>query len=311
VIPNYNGREWLPALFESLARQAGLNPEILVVDNGSTDGSGEVIPEGVRFLSLDRNYGFAFAVNRGIEQAGSPLIFLVNNDVVLEPDALTRLVRYLKTHSDCEFVQPKMKFLHEPTVINNAGDMWSVFGLALQRGFGEEDRGQYDRIEEIFAPTGGAVLYRKSVFDRIGLFDERYFAYVEDVDLGFRMRLAGMRGVLLPESVVYHGFQYTTRRISGFSRYYVMRNSLFTAIKNLPGRLMIRYLPQMTLGHLRNGATGIKDGCPGLVIRVYADVIRSLPYLLSERIRIQRIRRISSRELASWFYVKNPFVIKK
>jgi len=311
IVPNYNGREWLPILLASLFEQSSLDLEIFIVDNGSTDGSEKVISGNVRFLALDKNYGFAYAVNRGIEAARHPLIFLVNNDVALERDALSRLVRFLETHSEYDFAQPKMKFFHDKTRINNAGDVWSVWGAALQRGFGETDRGQYDGVHEIFAPTGGAALYRRSVFDQIGLFDERFFAYIEDMDVGFRMRLAGMRGVLLPESVVYHGFQSTTRRISGFSRYYVMRNSQFTAIKNLPGRLMIKYSPQMMLGHLRNWATGIKDGCPGLVIRVYADVIRSLPYLFSERVQIQKTRSVSSRELESWFCRRKLFFKKK
>ncbi len=307
VVPNYNGLKWLPELLTSLTEQSTLNLEILIVDNGSTDGSQTAISSRARLIPLDQNYGFAFAVNRGIESAQSSLIFLVNNDVVLEQDALVRLVRFLETHPEYDFVQPKMKFLHDKTKINNAGDVWSIWGTALQRGFGESDMGQYDSIQEIFAPTGGAVLYRKSVFDRIGLFDERFFAYIEDVDVGFRIRLKGMKGVLFPESVVYHGFQSTTRTITDFSRFYVMRNSQFAAIKNLPAWLMIKYWPQMTFGHIRNWLIGVKDRRFGLIIRVYASVIRNLPYLLSERRRIQKSRQIAVREIDGWLEKSCPF----
>jgi len=309
VVPNYNGEELLPHLMASLEEQYGLDLEVIIVDNGSTDQSRATVPESVRWIQLDYNTGFAYAVNRGLEAASHPYIFLVNNDMVLETDALTRLVSYLNEYHEYGFAQPKVRFLNRKDTINTIGDVWSVYGLAIQKGFGEKDTGQFNDIREIFSPTGGAALYRKSMLDEVGLFDENFVSYLEDVDLGFRMRLAGYRGALVPESVIYHTFQATFSKIPNLSRFYITRNNSFLVIKNLPTGLVIKYSPHLLVGLLRVLIVYIKDRCIMILFKINISLLKHLFYLFQQRRRIQRARRISNHKLEQWFLRERPFPI--
>lgn len=309
IVPNYNGRELLPKLLGSLEEQSGLDLEIIIVDNGSTDSSRQVVSASVKWIQLDRNYGFAYGVNRGFEAARHPYIFIVNNDMVLEPDCLTHLISYLDTNRRYGFVQPKVRFLDRKDTINTVGDVWSVYGLAIQRGFGEADRGQFDRGGEIFSPTGGAALFRKSMLEEVGYFDEQFISYLEDVDLGFRIRLAGFRGALVPEAVTYHAFQATFRKIPDLSRFFITRNSYFVILKNMPFVLLLKYAPHLVIGLFRVWIVYIKDRCFGVLLKIQASLLKHLWHLLKMRHRIQRNRVISIRELDGWFMKTRPFPI--
>ncbi|NQT24453.1 glycosyltransferase family 2 protein [candidate division KSB1 bacterium] len=309
IVPNYNGSDLLPKLIASLEEQSGLDLEIIIVDNGSTDLSKEVVPKTVRWIQLDRNYGFAYAVNRGFEAAMHPYIFIVNSDMVLEPDCLTHLISFLDAHKEYGFAQPKVRFLDRKDTINTVGDVWSVYGLAIQKGFGQEDKGQFDQGREIFSPTGGAAVFRKSMLDEVGLFDERFISYLEDVDLGFRIRTAGFRGVLVPEAVIYHAFQATFRKVPNLSRFYVTRNNYFVIIKNMPFLLLAKYLPQLLIGLLRILIVSVKDRCLPVLLKVQFSILKHLFSLIKERRRIQRRRQITARELDGWFTKERPFPI--
>jgi GT2 family glycosyltransferase len=309
IVPNYNGARFLPGLVRTLQSQAGVKLEFIVVDNGSNDGFANLLPPTTKLIKLDKNYGFSYAVNRGIEQATYAYILLLNNDMTLEPQTVVKLVDFLNSHPDYCFVQPKLKFLNQSDVINNVGDLWSVYGIGLERGFGEVDGGQYDFVSEIFSATAGAVLYRKEVLEKIGKFDEHFFCYIEDLDLGFRLRLEGFKGAVLPQAVVYHGFESTSKEIPYFSRFYITRNSLFLMIKNIPVYLFIKYLPQFLSGQLRILITGIVDGCLHLVLKAYYQTMLNLPYLMKERFRIQSLKRITNKELDSWLVKRRPFKI--
>jgi GT2 family glycosyltransferase len=194
VIPNWNGREWLRRCLDSVAAQTLTPAEVVVVDNGSTDGSLELLAERgseVRTIELGRNTGFAFAVNRGIEAVGAELVALVNNDVVLEPDWLERMTATLTAHPEAASVASKMVDMDDPGVLYDAGDFLRRDGACEQRGRFERDDGSYDRPGEAFSACAGAGLYRREAVLAAGGFDERYFAYLEDVDLGLRLRLRG------------------------------------------------------------------------------------------------------------------------
>jgi GT2 family glycosyltransferase len=309
IVPNYNGEELLKRFIESLESQTGLDLEIIIVDNGSTDNSKSAIPLSAQWIGLDHNYGFAYAVNRGLEAATASFLFVANNDMVLEPDALTHCVRFLVEHDEYGFVQPKVRFLHEKNVINTVGDVWSVYGLAIQRGFGEKDSGQFDRGGEIFSPTGGAALFRKSMLDEVGFLDERFVSYLEDVDLGFRIRLAGYRGALAPEAVVYHAFQATFRKIPNLSRFFITRNNYFIILKDMPFALLVKYFPHLLVGMFRILIVYMKDRCIPVLVKIKISLFKNLWYLLQERRRIQQTRRISARELDGWFIKTRPFPI--
>jgi hypothetical protein len=198
VVPSWNGRRWLPGLFASLDAQTHPPDEVVVVDNGSTDGSLEWLAErGVRTIALGRNTGFAFAVNRGIEAVGAEAVALVNTDVELAPDWLERAVARL-AEPDVAAVATKMVLMAAPGTIDDAGDVLRRDGVAEQRGHGRPDGPRFDAPGEVFSACAGAAVYRRAAVLDAGGFDERLFAYLEDVDLGLRLRLRGWRCVYEP-----------------------------------------------------------------------------------------------------------------
>ena len=307
IIPNYNGSHLLHHLFECLERQTAEDIEVILVDNGSADDFERHVPKHAEVIRLDHNYGFAGAINRGIEAAASPFVFLLNNDMSFDEDLLEKLLDFLKAHAEYDFVQPKVCFEADRTRINSLGDAWNVYGIGVQKGFGEKDDGRFEETVEIFSPTGGAALFRKSVFDKIGLFDERFFAYLEDVDLGFRMRLAGLRGVLYPQAVIYHGFGQTSKKMGDFSRHLIHRNAGFVLIKDMPGVLLLKYAIHFSIGQLRTLVVFVKDGKISLLFKINREFWKALPWLLSERKRILRGRKISIRALDKWLEKSCPF----
>ena len=196
VIPNWNGRRWLPGCLAALAAQTRPPAEVVVVDNGSTDGSLERLAErhpDVRVLALGRNTGFAAAANRGIEAATSEAVALVNPDAVLAPDWLERTAAALAADPGAGAVACKMVDLDDPGRVYDAGDVLRRDGVCEQRGRFQRDDGRFDEPGEVFAACAGAALYRREAVLAVGGFDERFFAYLEDVDLGLRLRLAGWR----------------------------------------------------------------------------------------------------------------------
>ena len=194
VVPNWNGRDWLAGCLDSLAAQTLAPAEVVVVDNGSTDGSLDLLAErapAVRTIELGRNTGFAFAANRGIEAVGDELVALVNTDVVLAPDWLERMARALEAHPEAASVASKMVDLHDPSVLYDTGDFLRRDGACEQRGRFERDGGRFDEAGEVFSACAGAAVYRRAAVLEAGGFDERLFAYLEDVELGLRLRLRG------------------------------------------------------------------------------------------------------------------------
>ncbi|MFL5886598.1 MAG: glycosyltransferase family 2 protein, partial [Thermoleophilaceae bacterium] len=195
VIPNWNGRAWLPRCLASLAAQTRPFAEVVVVDNGSTDGSLDYLAAeqpDVRVIALGENTGFARAANRGIEAVQADAVALINTDVELEPDWHERMLAALEAGESVASVACKMVDLHDPGAIYDAGDFLRRDGVAEQRGRFERDDGvRFDTPCEAFSACAGAALYRRRAVLDAGGFDERYFAYLEDVELGLRLRLAG------------------------------------------------------------------------------------------------------------------------
>lgn len=271
VVPNWNGRRWLAGCLGALARQELAPAEVVVIDNGSTDGSLRYLrdehPE-VRVIALGRNTGFAHAANRGLDAARGELVALVNTDVVLAPDWLRRAARALQTHPDAASVACKMLSLDRPEVVYDAGDVLRRDGVCEQRGrFGLDD-GRWEEAGEVFGACAGAALYRRQAVLAVGGFDERYFAYLEDVDLALRLRLAGW-GCRYEPAVALHAGEGSSHRLPGGHHYLVERNTLLLVAKAFP----VRWLPlvayrqaswlrhaarQRRLGaHLRGAAAGI------------------------------------------------------
>jgi GT2 family glycosyltransferase len=247
VIPTWNGWPLLERCLQTIARQSFCNSIITVVDNGSTDGTAasleKLYPE-VRSIVFAENRGFSAAVNAGITGGASPYIFLLNNDTELEPDCLQQLVTAAGSLPDFAFFVPKMLSFHDRALLDGAGDGYLRGGAGYRLGTMEQDNGAYDQSGPVFGACAGAVLYRRSLFEKVGLFDEDFFAYLEDVDLNLRINRRGLRGYYVAPARVYHvGSATTGSKINPMTIRLSTRNSLYVLVKNYQLSLFLRFLP--------------------------------------------------------------------
>lgn len=291
VIPNWNGHEWLPGVLESLAAQTLQADEVIVVDNGSDDGSVDLVRRefaSVRLVELHHNTGFAVASNRGVEAAaGADLVALVNTDVVLADDWLERMVAALAP-GDAS-VACKMVDLHDPTTIYDAGDVLRRDGAAEQRGRFLPDDGRWDEPGPVFSACAGAALYRRDAFLTVGGFDERFFAYLEDVDLGLRLRCAGWTCRYEPRAEARHAGGGTSSKLTTPLPSWVERNTLLLVAKSFP----LRWLPLVAYRQLGWARRAARTGGLGAFVKGAAAAVPLLPrYLLVERPRLKRSARV-------------------
>lgn len=298
VVPNWNGARFLEDCLRSLTRQTE-RAQVIVVDGASTDGSRQLVSERfgeVTLLALEGNLGFAGAVNRGIEHAlagGVEFVALFNNDAVAESDWLQRLLSDARSHPDAGTVTSKL-LLDDRVHIDSTGDFYSSWGWAYPRGRDEVDRGQYDSspFREVFCGSGGASLYRSAMLREVGLFDEDYFAYLEDQDLGFRAQLMGWKARYEPEAVAYHRLMGTSSTISNFGRYHAIRNCIYLYVKNVPHPLCWKYLPKFLTGLALMAANDVRRRRFRAIAGAYVDAARHLPAMLAKRRVVQAGRRV-------------------
>ncbi len=246
VIPHFNGLGLLQVCLTSLARQQQVSCRIVVVDNGSTDGSVAWLEEhsDVDAVFLGKNTGFAAAVNAGIRRCSAPLILLLNNDTELAPDTLFLLTRAAGSRPGYGFYVPKMLNLQRPQILDGSGDAYLRGGAGYRLGTMELDCDFYSRPGPVFGGCGGATLYRREIFARTGLFDEDFFAYLEDVDLNLRMNRMGIVGYYVPAARVYHvGSATSGSRINSFTVRFSTRNSLYILAKHYCVSLLFRLSP--------------------------------------------------------------------
>lgn len=249
VIPNYNGLRFMEDCFAALDLQVYRHFKVLVVDNGSTDGSVEWLKErGVPAIFLEKNTGFSGAVNVGIREADTPYVILLNNDTEPEPDYVGELVRAIGRSERIFSVSPKMVQMFNRELMDDAGDMYCVLGWAFQRGVGRPAR-KYNRACRVFSACAGAGIYRKSVFEEIGYFDEMHFAYLEDMDVGYRARIYGYENWYVPDAMVYHvGSGTSGSRYNQFKIRYSSRNNIYLIYKNMPFFQILINLPFLIAG---------------------------------------------------------------
>ncbi len=295
---------------------------MLLVDNGSTDGSAEHVRRrwpAVRVLEAGRNLGFAAGNNAGMREARGRHIVLINNDTRARPGWLRGLVETAESDPRIGAVASKLVFMDRPHVIQNAGSLVLTDGSGADRGTGEEDHGQYERREEVFAACGGAALYTRAMLDDVGLFDEAFFNYYEDTDLSWRMRLRGWKVVYEPAAVVEHVHSATGVEWSPFFIFHVDRNRLFMILKNAPPGFVLRSFARFAYLSARLGARGLlrrgrSRGAAGsagrgpgfsrarIHLRVFASLLAHLPEMLAKRWRIRRSRTVPDAEIVRWFY---------
>jgi len=263
VIPSYNGVGYLADCLNSLNDQLRKPDEIILVDDGSTDDTPSFIqgsyPE-VQLVRLETNRGFAAAVNEGIRCCKGTYIALLNNDACAEPQWLSELIRILEQNPDVGSCSSKMLYADRPNIINSIGIGFNQNGTAFDVGCGQKDGEAFERSRAIFGACAGAALYRRKVFDDVGLFDEDYFMWYEDADLSFRAQLAGYKCLYVPGAVVHHVGGGTASSNDRLHIHYCSRNQILMMAKNLPDALRSRYFRRLAAICLRHSFKTLLKG---------------------------------------------------
>lgn len=311
IVLNWNGKRFLKDCFESIKKQTYLNIETIFVDNNSTDDSVFFVKTNfpnIIIIENKENLGFAEGNNVGIIKANGKYVFILNNDTRINEDCIEKLVEAIEKDKQIGMLAPKILSIKNKNLIDSIGLNIYPDGLARGSKRNEIDNGQDSKSENIFFPSGCAGFYRKEMLDKIGYFDKVFFAYCEDTDLGLRGRLAGWKACSVPNAVVYHWYSGTVGEYSETKAFLVERNHFFVAIKNFPISLLL-LLPFYTLVRYFSIIYGIftKKGPASkfkpaklkliiILIKAYISLLLHLPYLLSERKKIQKQKKISNKE---------------
>lgn len=275
IIPNFNGIAFLDTVLNSLEGQSMNDFEVILVDNGSTDGSCSFAAANypwVHILELPDNFGFCRAVNEGIRASKAPYVLLLNNDTEVTENFVEEMLAAIKRHRNAFSCGAKMVQYHDRDRLDDAGNYYCALGWSFARGRGR-DIHAFEKEEKIFAACAGAAIYRKKILDQIGLFDEEHFAYLEDVDIGYRARIYGYENWYAPEAVVYHvGSGTSGSRYNQFKTRYSSRNNVYLVYKNMPFLQILLNLPFLAAGFVvkflffavkgmgREYLAGIKNG---------------------------------------------------
>jgi GT2 family glycosyltransferase len=298
VIPNWNGKKFLAGCLDSLAEQTYKPLELIIVDNGSQDGSIEFLQANyphVRLARFEVNTGFSVAVNRGIQESTGELVALLNNDTIVDPNWAAELVKAMTEHPEISSAGCKMLAYDDHEMLDGAGDGYRRGGLPGRIGHRERDTGRFDTPRYILGACGGAALYRRQLFDDIGFFDDDYFAYLEDVDFGLRAQSAGHKCYYVPTSIVYHLGCGTTG--SGYNPLVVRlssQNNINTIVKNIPGPLLVKFLPEILYWQLYYLAVVIvRSGQLFAWLNGFYRAAKLFPVMYEKRQEIEKKRKVS------------------
>ena len=311
IVLNWNGRDLLRGCLRSLEIQDRTDAEVIVVDNGSTDGSVDAVRNEfawARLLVNEQNQGFCRGNNQAIRVARGELIVLLNNDAEVAPDFVAKVKVAAAMYPSYGMFATRILMYDRHNVYDSTGLLVYPDGICRSRGWLEKDLGQYDAPEEVLGPNGCAAVYRRAMLEDVGAFDERYFAYLEDLDLALRGQLRGWTCLYLPEVVVYHKKSMTSGYHSAFKAFLVERNRVWNAAKLFPLRLLalspfytfVRYVAQ---GFATLSGRGISSGYARdysrgdlllILLRAYVAALRELPAIWRERRAIQSNRRLGA-----------------
>ena len=275
VIPNFNGIAFLDSVLASLEGQTLNNFEVILVDNGSTDGSCSFVTANypwVHLIELSENFGFCGAVNAGIRAAKAPYVLLLNNDTEVKEDFVEEMLAAIRRHKNAFSCGARMVQYHDRDKLDDVGNYYCALGWSFARGRGK-DIHAYETEDRIFSACAGAAIYRKKILEKIGYFDEEHFAYLEDTDIGYRARIYGYENWYAPKAIVYHvGSGTSGSRYNQFKTRYSSRNNIYLIYKNMPLLQIILNLPFLVAGFLvkflffavkgmgNEYAAGIKNG---------------------------------------------------
>jgi GT2 family glycosyltransferase len=311
VIVTWNGREHLEACLTAVAAQQDVEPETILVDNASTDGTVDFVRARfpwVRVIALDTNRGFAGGNNAGAREARGPVLAFLNNDTVAAPHWLSRLVAALDETRRVALATSRIVYMHPSGVIDSAGDGMTRAGGAFKRLHGAP-AALAEESREVFGACGAAFAVPKQVFDELGGFDEDFFASHEDVDLSYRARLRGYRCWYEAAAVVEHRGSATLGRVSTFAVYHGQRNLEWAYFKNTPTPLLLRTLADHLVYDLAAAAHFTRLGLLGTFLRAKLAALAALPSVLRKRAVVQAGRTASSREI--WVQLEPRWVALK
>ena len=309
VVVNWNRRELLRACLASLARQCGVAWETIVVDNGSADGSPDLAERefGARVIRNASNRGFCAANNQGIAAARGEFVALLNNDAEADPAWLAELHRACSARPEIGMAASKILLWEDPARIDKAGHLIFPDGQNRGRGAGALDTGQFDREEDVAWPDGCAAMYRKSMLDAIGGFDEDFFAYGDDAELGLRARIAGWQCAYAPRAIVRHHRGSTLGKDSARRLELIERNRVLLALKLFPAGLLclnpFYFALRLAAGAVLAGrGAGDTAHFPGLrgklamagaLFRGDCAALRLAPRILRKRAAVDRLRKLT------------------
>ncbi len=295
IVLNWNGTNHLNDCLSSLARQTFRDMEVILVDNGSTDGSVTYIHENfpwVRVIALPNNQGFCGGNNRGIEQARGEYIALLNNDTESDVNWAAEMVFALQQNPQIGFCASKMLLFDQRTILDSAGDTYSISGAGGKRGRLESSE-SYNEPCEVFGACAGAAVYRKTLFDDIGLLDEDFFLIFEDIDLSFRAQLRGYRCLYVPTARVYHKVNATMGTYGHTYVYYGHRNIEYVFFKNMPYPLIVKGFSSHVLYNVLSFVFFARKGLLKSYIQAKRDAFKGTGLMLQKRKMIQSQRLVS------------------
>jgi GT2 family glycosyltransferase len=305
VLINWNGREHLTRCLPSITAQTYRDYEIIVVDNGSTDGSVSYVRDSypaVRLILNDHNAGFACANNQGISVATGRYVVVLNNDTWVGPDWLESLVTSAESRPEMGAFACLVKFDDRRDMIDSAGLTVSVLGHGCQNHLGDAADGIIE-AKEVFGVSATAAMFRRELLDDVGLFDEDYFIYYEDVDLAWRARLLGWRSILVPAAVVYHIHSATVGRGSPFKKRLLTRNRMWTIVKDYHVPTLLFFLPFICTFEVGAALLSLAKGDTAPLVGLRQG-IAGIRAALRKRAQIQAAKRMPFRHLAPlmhWF----------
>lgn len=304
IIPNYNGERFLKGSLESLKKQNNAF-EVIIVDNGSNDGSVDYIKNNYpefKIIENKKNLGFAAAVNQGIKISESEYVFLLNNDVELEINCISNLLKCIENDKNIFAVSSKMIQYNDKNKIDDAGDEYTVLGWTKRVGYCKS-ADLYDREREIFSACAGASIYRKSIVDEIGCFDENFFAYMEDVDISYRARIHGYKCIYCPQAIVYHvGSGSSGSRYNEFKIKLAARNNVYVPYKNMPWPQLLINSAFLISGYLIKYIFFLRQGYGSIYLYGLKEGFNSFKKI--EKVKYENKNFINYLKI-EWFLIKN------
>lgn len=309
IIPNYNGEKVLYDCLDSLYKQTYKHYEIIVIDDCSQDSSIELIENTfnkVKIIKNSKNYGFSKTVNEGIKVSNSEYIALLNSDTKVNKDWLLNMINTINTNNNIGMCASKVLFSNEPNLIDSVGVIVYPDGMSRTKGHLETDNGQYDKIIDILLPSGCSALYRRNIFDTVGMFDEDFVSYCEDTDLGLRIRLAGWKAVFSPDAITYHLYSNSSNKYSEYKAFLVERNHLWVAVKNFPIKMLLlvpfykiwRYFMQIYSILINKGSapgflkTNSRFKLIIILLKANISALIKLPIMIKKRSQIKKFSKI-------------------